>query len=782
MAVKFDSTGDLLYLTSGTPNRVSRTMLCWVRVDTDNGVNSPILMRYADAGGTIKQGLYVDSSGANAILGVVGQTSGGTLTLLSPFTIGTWVPLAIVTRQGASVLENDGYYGASASAITLIGNVSSGDTADTSPALAIGGTGADNSGISVAFARVWNAELTLAEIKAEFGSATPVKTSNLYADYRFVNGSLTTDSSGNGHTLTTNATPAFTADPSFSVTAAPGVGAVTLTGLAPTVSVSGGTTISPGVGAVTITGQTPVALRGAVAQPGAGTVTVTGQTPVALRGTVVQPGAGAVTLTGLAPALLTGVVVQPGVGAVTFSGATPSVLQNVIVAPGAGAVAFTGAAPALLVGTTAQPGVGAVTIAGAAPTLLLDTVVQPGVGSITVSGQAPNIGAGAFAQPGAAAVTLTGQAPTTAQGFVVQPGAGTVTFTGVAPSLASVLPVPAGTVVLTGLTPSVSVSNNAVATPGVGAIAVSGQQPAAVSGGSVISQPSAGVVTVTGQAPTVTTTDNVVATPGAGTVLLAGLQPTVLRDAYAQPGSGAAVVSGQAPTIQVSDNQTVQPGTGTVTITGLAPSLSGAVTAAPDAGQVTLQGYEPTVLNTTPNSDLANDPKYMGGRNIKFKPLKKDVPAPEPMLPAQITNMPDAPPPPYRKYGLMQALADLPGEYDGPRLIPPAPAVAKVTPAPAPKPAKSAIAPAVESAPQPVPAPQVNLEELIGVVGTLMDGREKALQEQLDTMAAQLERTTQQLREVEAELQVDKMLARIHARRAENQRRAEEITAKLLEG
>lgn len=146
---------------------------------------------------------------------MVGQTGGSEVTLLSPYSIGTWAPYAVVTKQGSGVLSNDGYYGATASAITLVGNTSSADVADTAPALAIGGTGADNSGVSVAYCRIWNAELTLAEIKAEFESATPVRTSGLYADYRFANGSLTTDSSGNGNTLTSAGTPTFTADPTI---------------------------------------------------------------------------------------------------------------------------------------------------------------------------------------------------------------------------------------------------------------------------------------------------------------------------------------------------------------------------------------------------------------------------------------------------------------------------------------------------------------------------------------------------------------------------------------
>lgn len=215
MGAKYDTTGALLYLTTGVPARVGRTVLSWVRVDTDNDVLSNILMRYADAPGSVRQGIELDTSSTNLKLSVVGQGSGGSADLLNPLTVGTWMMLATVTRQGSGVLITDGYYGATASAITLVNSVTSVDTADTSASFVIGGSGADNSGISAAFTRAWDAELTLTEIKAEFASPTAVRTSNIHSEYRFESGALTVDSSGNGHTLQVNGTPVFTADPAF---------------------------------------------------------------------------------------------------------------------------------------------------------------------------------------------------------------------------------------------------------------------------------------------------------------------------------------------------------------------------------------------------------------------------------------------------------------------------------------------------------------------------------------------------------------------------------------
>ncbi len=59
----------------------------------------------------------------------------------------------------------------------------------------------------ISYVRIWTVELTDAEIDAEYYSAVPVKTANLWADYRLPNaaGALT-DSSGNGRTLTLTGT------------------------------------------------------------------------------------------------------------------------------------------------------------------------------------------------------------------------------------------------------------------------------------------------------------------------------------------------------------------------------------------------------------------------------------------------------------------------------------------------------------------------------------------------------------------------------------------------
>ena len=59
---------------------------------------------------------------------------------------------------------------------------------------------------SVAAVKVWTAALTSAELLAEMPYYSPVRTSNLWANYTFYNGPQTNDESGNSRTLTAGGT------------------------------------------------------------------------------------------------------------------------------------------------------------------------------------------------------------------------------------------------------------------------------------------------------------------------------------------------------------------------------------------------------------------------------------------------------------------------------------------------------------------------------------------------------------------------------------------------
>lgn len=127
----------------------------------------------------------------------------------------------------------------------------------------------------------------------------------------------------------------------------PGVGAMTLSGLAPNVGL-GVQTVLPGVGSMTLAGLVPQIIVPMFAQPGAGAMVMQGLAPSIAATLSVNPGAGAMVLAGLAPQIVVPAVAAPGSGAMTLAGLTPSVIVSV------GSV-------------TAQPGAGALTLQGYAP-------------------------------------------------------------------------------------------------------------------------------------------------------------------------------------------------------------------------------------------------------------------------------------------------------------------------------------------------------------------------------------------------------------------------------
>lgn len=147
-----------------------------------------------------------------------------------------------------------------------------------------------------------------------------------------------------------------------------------------TVGGSADVTAIPGVGAVTVAGLAPTVAASVVAAAGLGSVTVAGFAPTVAAGAVAATGTGAVTLAGLAPTVAAGASTTPSTGAVTIAGLAPTVSANVNAAPGVGAVTVTGFAPTVEVGgnVNVTPGVGSVVVLGLAPTVDVGFVTKGG--------------------------------------------------------------------------------------------------------------------------------------------------------------------------------------------------------------------------------------------------------------------------------------------------------------------------------------------------------------------------------------------------------------------
>lgn len=83
-------------------------------------------------------------------------------------------------------------------------------------------------------------------------------------------------------------------------------------------------TVAPDVGSILITGFAPTVTTDTVVSPGVGSLILTGFAPTTTSGTVVSPDVGAVVLTGFAPTL--DLSVEPDVGSVVMTGFAPTPL------------------------------------------------------------------------------------------------------------------------------------------------------------------------------------------------------------------------------------------------------------------------------------------------------------------------------------------------------------------------------------------------------------------------------------------------------------------------
>tara|TARA_R110002073_G_scaffold68128_2_gene169202 strand:+ start:10412 stop:12331 length:1920 start_codon:yes stop_codon:yes gene_type:complete len=256
----------------------------------------------------------------------------------------------------------------------------------------------------------------------------------------------------------------------------PGVGAVSITGFAPTAAALASINETPGVASVTLTGYAPTALASAsiAPVPNAGNLSLSGYDPDVTVTALIQalPGVGSIAVTGYQPTAVAGANVgaAPLTGSITITGDTPQVTAtgNIFNAPGAGALQLTGFAPdvAALSGVSPAPAVGQIDIAGYSP---------------TIAAMAPQ-----EAIPGVAQINLTGYAPivVSAEPVGVSPAAGQIDLTGFAPLVVAAAPATAtpaqAILIMTGYMPALSVTATINTTPGFGSIGITGYAPTVV--------------------------------------------------------------------------------------------------------------------------------------------------------------------------------------------------------------------------------------------------------------------------------------------------------------
>jgi hypothetical protein len=322
------------------------------------------------------------------------------------------------------------------------------------------------------------------------------------------------------------------------------------------------------VGALTITGFAPTvfAQDPKAAAPGAGALELAGNAPQRVVNTTVAAGVGGLTLTGYAP--------QTNRLWVSWVDFEIPAQDPVSITAGVGALSLTGYSPTVFAADpkTANPGVGALALTGFEPT--------PAIGG----GISPNI------TTDVGALTLTGYSPTAGKTESVVAGVGALTITGYAPTAGGSERLRVSWVDL-----EIPAQDPVAITAGVGALSFAGNVPTANvagAGGPYTIPTGVGALTLTGAAPVPVVSGGMTIPTGVGALTLAGVEPSVRRDWTVAAGFGALSITGYGPTLQDSGaTERLR-----VSWVDLETPAATSLTVYPDVGALSFTGYEPTPI------------------------------------------------------------------------------------------------------------------------------------------------------------------------------------------
>ena len=293
-SIRLDASADRLDTETVVPAGASWTSCGWVKIVTDLNDETPMFTIEALYGYPYIA-LRTDSDGVTPSVKLTWLSRAA----LSALTVGEWYFLAIRVQSDLSVSTWMGQAGGS---LTRVDDTLSFGYSDPSIRYSIGGGYPGSGYLDGSFSRVrlWNAELSNAEMDAEFSQDIgAARTSGLVGDWFRPDVTLVTylnDNSGSSNTLTTSGTHALD-------TSAPDLGA---TG---SVASAAGTSTSDAVGA---------ALAGAAASSsGVGAVDAVGRALASASAT----SAGASTGAAVGAALASSVGTSAGVGAAAAVGA-----------------------------------------------------------------------------------------------------------------------------------------------------------------------------------------------------------------------------------------------------------------------------------------------------------------------------------------------------------------------------------------------------------------------------------------------------------------------------
>jgi hypothetical protein len=191
--------------------------------------------------------------------------------------------------------------------------------------------------------------------------------------------------------------------------------------------------------------------------------------------------------------------------------------------------------------------------------------------------------------------------PTGTAAILTEPGA--LTATGFAPTVSATanqtVTAGLGEATLTGFAPTVTATNHQTVAAGLGALVATGYEPTVSASNHQSVTAGVGALTVEGFAPTVSAGAHVTVTAGLGALVATGFEPTVSATAHVSvtAGVGALTATGFSPTVSATNHQTVAAGLGELAVTGFSPTVSATahVTASAGLGELTATGHAPSV-------------------------------------------------------------------------------------------------------------------------------------------------------------------------------------------
>ncbi|MGB3443905.1 MAG: LamG-like jellyroll fold domain-containing protein [Actinophytocola sp.] len=325
MAVRFDAATDRISYTGGAPNPTAGlTVTAWAYVSVDQNDYATICRLYN--GGTAA----TFATSGDGLGGPNYFTVGGTLTSATGFVVGQWRKVAISCTGTSGAV-----YVAAPAGVTEVDTGTVAGVAAPNAVTLAGRATADSSewwNGRLAHVRVWTVALSQAEIEAEWASATPVRTSGLWAAWPLAVHTDLTDVSGNGRHLTAGSTATTTeADPPIAVdttgtATGTGGGAGAAAGVRERTATAAGTGGGQGLAAGAPESAT---VTGAATGHGGGVGAATGSEQLSVVGVASGAGGGVGVGTGVREVTAVGLGVGGGVGAAVGVGEVTGVAVGV---------------------------------------------------------------------------------------------------------------------------------------------------------------------------------------------------------------------------------------------------------------------------------------------------------------------------------------------------------------------------------------------------------------------------------------------------------------------